>query len=486
MTFRALLQGSALYTIGTIVPRLGLFLLLPVYTLGMGPADFGQFSLMLSLAGLLTIVYRLGLDGALMRLQYDASPGDRGPWYWSLAVATALAGVAISVALATVGAPLFEAVFPGIAVLPYGALALAIATTTALQYVPTTRFRATDRPGRVLVFGVAVFLTGAAVTLWLVLVQGAGAIGGLVGQLASGIASVVVAVAVLARQRFGVSVGKIRAGLRFGLPLVPHTVAAWVLNLSDRWLIGALILNVATAHVMIGIYTLGYQLGQVVALVALSLNAAWVPFFYARGHGPLGPSLLRELTTLTVGGLAMLAVAVSLLAPEAVALLAPSSWGAEVERATLVTPLVALASLLQGVYLMAVSPIFLQRRTAVLPLITITAGALNVGLNVVLIPTLDIVGAAISTVAGYAALAALTTWYARRGYEVRLDLGRLALIFGGGVAIVLVARLVTPGAGLAGVLSHLALAALFVALSLPILRQPWQSARRLVPASTPS
>ena len=485
-TFRSLLQGSALYTAGTIIPRLGLFLLLPVYTLGMGPAEFGRFSLMLSLANLLAIVFRLGLDGALMRLHYDVSPEHRGRLYWSLASVTAIVGLAIGVVVVTIGGPLFEAAFDGIAVVPYGVLALAIAATTALQYVPITRFRVTERPDRVLAFGVGVFLSGAVVTLWLVLVRQAGAVGGLLGQLAAGIATVVVAVAVLARQRPGFSVDLATQGLRFGLPLVPHSIAAWVLNLSDRWLIALLIAGTTAAQVSVGIYTLGYQLGQVVALVALSLNAAWVPFFYARGTGPHGPGLLRELTTLSIGGLAILGVVVSVLAPEAVAVLAPSSWGSEAPTANLVTPLVALASLLQGVYLMAVSPLFLQRRTAILPVITIASGAINVGLNLVLIPTIGIAGAAVSTVAGYAALALITIWYAGKGYDVRLDGPRLGAIFGAAVVAVGLSRLLAPPGLVPSALAHLVLAAAFAAVSLPILRGPWQVARALVPRSSPT
>jgi O-antigen/teichoic acid export membrane protein len=483
-TLRALVEGSAVYAIGNVLPRLGLFLLLPVYTLGMGPAEFGRFSLMISLAGLLTIVFRLGLDGALMRLQYEAEPADRGPWYWTLAAVTVLTGVAFSLFLATLGAPLFALAFPGIELVPTGLIAFGIAATAALQYIPTTRFRTTDRPGRVLAFGVAVFLASAVVTLWLVLILGAGALGGLLGQLAAGGATVAITLAVLARQRFGLSLRLAREGLAFGLPLVPHSVAAWVLNLSDRWLIGALIVNATLAHVMVGIYTLGYQLGQIVALVAFSVNAAWVPFFYQRGEGPHGPALLRELTTLSMGGLAMLGVSVSLLTPEAVAVLAPDSWGPDASLAVLVTPLVALACLIQGLYLMAVSPIFLQRRTAVLPLITIAAGALNVALNVILIPVVGIVGAGLSTVVGYTTLALLTIWYARRSYDLQIDAGRVCGLIVAAILVVTAARFAAPEVSLSALAVHLAAAAGFVAITVALLRQPWRTARRLVPASS--
>ena len=70
MTLRGLLRGSLLYTLGNLLPRVAAFVLLPLYTATMLPSEFGIFSLMLSLSGVLAIVYRLGLDGALLRLTH--------------------------------------------------------------------------------------------------------------------------------------------------------------------------------------------------------------------------------------------------------------------------------------------------------------------------------------------------------------------------------------------------------------------------------
>jgi O-antigen/teichoic acid export membrane protein len=485
MTYQSLIRGSLIYTIGSVVPRIGVFLLLPIYTIGMGPADFGIFSLMLSLAGLLTILYRLGLDGALLRFHFDVDARRTAALYWTMAAITLGAGALLSVLIGTVGAPLFSTLFAGVDLNPFGWLAIGIAFLTAFQYVPTTWFRAIEKPERVLIFGFLTFGVGAAVTLWLVLGLHLGAVGGLLGQLASGFVVIGATIAVLIRRRpVGLDRELADEGLQFGLPLIPHAIAGWVLNLSDRWVIGLTIgLAAAAAQRQIGIYSLGYQLGQVVAIVAISLNTAWVPFFYARGSGEQGPALLREMTTLFVGGLAILTVLVGVLAPEVVAVLAPRSWGSGASTAAVVTPLVAVACLIQGFYFMAVSPIFLQRRTAILPIFTLAAGALNVGLNILLIPILGVVGAGWSTIAGYLLLAAGTVWYARRGYELRLDLPRLAsLIVVVGAAIV-AAQLVRPGGLILGGLVHLAIGAVAAGLMVPILLGPWARSRNLVAAT---
>jgi len=175
-----------IYTLGSVIPRLGIFLLLPVYTLGMGPGEFGVFSLMLSLAGLLTIFFRLGLDGSLLRFHFDVATARLPALYWTTAALTAVAGVGLGLAALVFVRPVFEAAFAGIAFFPYGALAIAIGALTAFQYVPMSWFRATERPGLVFWLGIISFAAGAIVTLWLVLALHLGAVGGLIGQLVIG------------------------------------------------------------------------------------------------------------------------------------------------------------------------------------------------------------------------------------------------------------------------------------------------------------
>ncbi|HET6746416.1 MAG TPA: oligosaccharide flippase family protein [Candidatus Limnocylindria bacterium] len=486
MNVRALLRGSLLYTLGNFLPRVGLFLLLPVYAAAMAPSEFGVLSLMLSLAGLLAIVYRLGLDGALLRLHFDVPPPRRPSLYLSSALTTLGAAVALSVVIGLLVAPFFPRIFPGVAFVPYGVIVLALTVTTSLQYVPAVLFRAGERPDRFLSYAIGVFVLGTVATLFFLLVLQRGAGGALAGQLVGGLAVAAITALILSRMpRARFDAGLVRESLRFGLPLVPHGVAAWILNLSDRLLIGLLIgLPTLGTQAAIGIYSFGYVLGQGIALVALSFNAAWVPFWYARGDGERGPSLLREVTTLSMGGLALLTVMAASLAPEVTRLFASLRWGFSARAAGDVIVVVSLASLVYGLYFMLVSTIFLRRRTGGLPLLTLAAGAANVASNVVLIPRFGIAGAAWSTVVGYGTLTALTWWYAARDYPIGLDLRRLAAIGVGVAAAILLARLVRwEESGLwLSTGYHLGVAAAFGLGLAPLLLGPMRRLRALLGA----
>ncbi len=483
MSLRALARGSILYTFGTFLPRLGAFLLLPIYTMTLDPADFGVVSLMLSVSSLLAIAYRLGLDGALLRLHFDLNDRNRPRLYVSLAAVTAATAVVSSIVLGLVVAPFFGALFTGIGFVPFGLLTLAITATTSLQYVPTVLYRATERPGMFLAYSSGVMLVGIVATVVFLVPMHLGAAGALLGQLAGGAFGVVVTAWVIGRLRpIGIDRAMIRAGLAFGLPLVPHGISGWILNVSDRWLLGLLLaMSALQAQAAIGVYSLGYQLGQVVSLIALSFNAAWGPFFYAHGESESGPGILREMTTVVAGLLGLLAVALALGAPELTHLVAPARWGAARTEAADVLRVVAGGSFVYSLYFMVVSAVFLTRRTTLLPLLTITAGATNVILNLVLIPRVGVMGAAWSTLVGYLVLAVGTALYARRGYPLRVDLARIAALAAVGAALVVAARValpVTPSLGAFGL--HVVAILAFAGLTGLVLRRPVQRLRVLV------
>jgi O-antigen/teichoic acid export membrane protein len=188
------------------------------------------------------------------------------------------------------------------------------------------------------------------------------------------------------------------------------------------------------------------------------------------------------MTTLSTAGLCILAAGIGILAPELTELLAGERWGTATADAARVTPIVAVASVAYGLYYMVVSAVFLERRTKVLPLLTISAGLVNVGLNLLLIPRIGIIGAAWATMAGYATLAALTAWYARRVYPIALDLPRLALLFGSLVALLVAGGALTAplNGSPAGALAHLGLALAFAVLVVPVVREPLDRLREVV------
>lgn len=435
MTLRSLARASALYTVGNFIPRVGAFLLLPVYVRFLSRDEFGAVALVTSLAGLLAVAYRLGLDGALMRLHFDEQDDRQRALYSTLSAVAVFVAVAGSAVIGLVLGPQFSRLFSGLPFYPFGVLGLSIAAASAVSFAPAIFYRATGRATMFLVYSVGAFGASSLASVVLV-VLGLGAPGMLVGQLVGGIVAVLVTAVLVVRiggMRFDRSL--IGPALRFGAPLTPHALSAWGLRMADRWLIGLLIgLPAVQALAELGAYALGYQLGYVITVIVTSFNAAWSPWFYRIGDRPEAAVVFSRMTTLVMGGVMVMGVGTSALAPQIVAIIARPEYASAAD----VLPVVAMASVLYGLYTMLSVAVFYAKATARLATITVTAALLNIGVNVVLIPPLGILGAAWATFVAYAFFAAVTWWYARRVYPVHLEVSRLAALAGlAGVALVL-------------------------------------------------
>jgi O-antigen/teichoic acid export membrane protein len=283
-----------------------------------------------------------------------------------------------------------------------------------------------------------------------------------------------VAVAILWAQRpWSYRSDLARTSLDFGLPLLPHTLAGWLLNVSDRWILGLLLgLAAADALAAIGVYSMGYQLAYAIGLIAVSFNAAWLPFLYRVGETSAGPAVVAASTTIVIAGFLGMAGVLAVIAPDVIDLIAPPSYAAAAD----VTVVVAFASALNAASLMLASGVYLVRDTRRMPLLTFVAAATNVVLNIVLIPRLGIMGAAWSTLAAYGVLAVLTGWLAAQRYPLTLDVARLAAAALITVGAAFAARAVWPTGSDLAAAAHVALALVVVVGIGLVVRTP---ARRL-------
>ncbi len=478
MSLRRLARESALYTVGNIAPKIGAFLLLPVYGRFLAPDAYGDVALMTSFAGVLALVTHVGIDSALMRLHFDTAGPARARLYFTVFGFTAATSILVTVLAAVLLGPRFESLFSGIKFLPLGTLALLLALSGSMQFIPSVFFRASGQAGRFLAVNLGAFLVSSVVSVTLVVGFGMGATGVLLGQLTANVGVVIVAVALIARiGSTRLDLPALRAALRLGLPLFPHALSAWALRLADRWLL-AILLTVPAGDprtTQIGIYAFGYQLGYVVTILITSFNAAWSPTFYRIGDRPDAPRFYADMTNVVLAGILAVAVLVSVTAPEVLAIIARPGFAPAAD----IVPIIAFASALQGAYTMFVTAVFFRKRTGPLALITFGSAALNIGLNVVLIPLLGIVGAALATFGAYTAFATATYLYARTIYPIRLGWVRLGALSLSAIAAVGLGRVLSPEPSVLGFLVHVAIALGFTALAAAVSLRPLDRLRQV-------
>jgi O-antigen/teichoic acid export membrane protein len=420
-TVKKLARLSAVYVIGDLITRGAAFLLLPLYTLFLSPDDYGIIAVTAMIGMVLSVLLTFGMTGTILRF-YHILPDDRqrqrfyGAVWMFLIVVSGLA----TLLLVQFGEPLFALLFRQIPFDPY--IRLVLWTTffnAAFALLPPTLFRAREQAGRYVSFSLFTFATTTGLTIWLVVIQQQGALGMIRAQFGSALLMALVAAAVLVRElRPSFHWGQLHPALVYGIPLIPHFLAHWALGVSDR-----AILERYVDLGQLGVYSLGYQFGLLYQMVNTSLNNALIPMFSRAATDVAEWRMLPRVATYYVLAIATIGLALALLAGDVIVLALPPAY----HDARTIVPWVVLGYLAMGLYYLPTNTLTLiAGKTRAVALVTTTAAAANIGLNLLLIPYWGVMAAALNTALGYAILSGFMFWRAQRIKPLAYEYQRFA------------------------------------------------------------
>jgi O-antigen/teichoic acid export membrane protein len=448
---RRLATTGAAYTAASILSKLIAVALLPLYTRYLSPADYGAAEVMFTAVVSISIVVRLGLIEAILRFYYkDDEDPDR-------VVASTFAGlfwfstIGALVALPFAG-PISEALLDRpaaeLARISIGGLWV----LTMFEFL-LTLFRLEERARAFFVTTILNVLATIGLTVVLVVGLGEGARGLLVGSYASG-AVFVAALIVLQWRRLSLrfDTALLRRLLRFGLPTMPAEVSLYLLNFIDRIII-VRSLGLAEA----GLYSLAVKFAQAVNVLVRGFQLAWPPLAYSIRDDEEARRTYATVVTLFVAACAFVVTGMWLLSRWIVRALAAPEYFASHEAIGLITVAVTLYAL----YMVMVVILGRTGRTEFNFPAAIAALITNVVLNLILVPPLGIVGAALALVASYLVVVALMYVFTQRLFHVPYQWGRLARIVLTSAALIGGAELLLPTSGLAGLLARTALLAAY-------------------------
>jgi O-antigen/teichoic acid export membrane protein len=237
--------------------------------------------------------------------------------------------------------------------------------------------------------------------------------------------------------------------LRFGLPLVPGSIAFWTMLVSDRLLLGKL-----GSLDELGLYAVAGGVSAVLLFANAAFAQAWSPHAlreYER-DAVAAPAFYARVLTYLLFVFGALAVAVSAFAPELVGLLAADSYRGAAEA----VPALALGAWAYTTTNVTALGLALAYRTALLPFVAVAGAILNVVLNVALVPSYGMLGSAWATAAAYTAVTVSYGVISQRFVRIPYQVRQGAIAVGLTLAFTAAVRLL-PGGG-----AHAVLAALCV------------------------
>jgi O-antigen/teichoic acid export membrane protein len=443
---RRLYSNTGIYAAGDAAVKLLNVLLAPILTRLLLPAELGIW-------GLATMVFtgfmqlcNPALHGAVTRFyfEHEHEPEAQKRFQGTVASFLLVWSFLLCIVATITGDTLFAALFDDFPFWPYGALVVWMVLLATVGVVPKAIWLAAEKSKSL----VGINLLGSAVEvlgqLGLVAFTSLRVLGLFFGRAAS---LLVIAIPLLSYSlrnvRLRWSWADLRSALRFSLPLVPHLLAHWVLSAADRYLIERHYRNLDAAEVLAseptiassgspgltatGIYFTAYVFIDLVNLVAVAMNRAWVPMF-TRAHGrPEQQAFVASSITNFMLAVGAMSAAMVVASPTIVRAFYPADYQLAAELA----PILALGGLFQGFYYVYVAVLFYYKDNRLIPVITVVSGIVNVALNLLWLPKYGLVGVAWATTISYSLLFVGMRWAARRftmpGFE-RASLLRIAIV----------------------------------------------------------
>jgi len=209
----------------------------------------------------------------------------------------------------------------------------------------------------------------------------------------------------------------IRKYLSFGIPTIPGNLSSWVVDSSDRYIIGIFL-----STVFVGYYSPGYTLGNIIIMIVAPFSLllpSILPGFYDNGEIEKVKTFLRYslkyfflIAIPSTFGLSLLSKPLLMLltTPE-IAL-----------NGYIITPFIAVSALIYGAYAIISNVLILEKKTKILGTIWIIAAILNLVFNIILVPYFGIIGAAAVTLVSFIIAFYVTLVYSNKYFHVELEL----------------------------------------------------------------
>ncbi|MDX1349735.1 MAG: oligosaccharide flippase family protein [Putridiphycobacter sp.] len=395
------------YTAVNVINKGIPFLLIPILTHYLSPADMGVLTNIESLFVIVIALVGMNISTAVTR-QYVKKEVSLNSYIF-----TAFRVMLVSFAILTLLFSVFANYISEFTAIPINIIYFisVYALLDNVVEVLLALWRMKDKPFYYGLFRILRTIIELSISLVLVIGYKYDWFGRFLGIYISGIILSIIAISILAKN--GIFNGKFSAKYRrhflhFGVPLIPHTISGVLILYSDKLIITKMIGIEEN-----GLYSVAFTIGMAISLLQNSFNQAWVPWLFkklALNNKTEDKKLVRitYLYVLVMFGFVLL---LWLLTP-IIYMFIDEDFASGME----VVVIIGLGFAFNGMYKMMVNYLFYAEKTNIISIITICLAAFNIALSIYLIPNYGILGPAYASAFTFF-LQFIITWYISNKYH---------------------------------------------------------------------
>ena len=267
-------KSSIIYFLGNIFLKGINFFTLPIFTRLMLPSDYGMYSLYSASLGILMILVGLQIQGTVS-LAYTNRTQEQFDSYVSNITLFPFIGVFLSIILVIL-VP-FSSDILSVPSKAYGIIMIFQSFFNIIIMIYQAELTIKQKPKQHFILSIVTALVSTALSIGFILMLKdntyfARVISGALGNL---IIMIYIYLHLWKRIDFKTLKNDWHYGLQLSLPLVFHNLSGQILNVADRFM-----LVHYTSEEDVALYSFAYNLGMILQMIWLSVNNAWVPWYF--------------------------------------------------------------------------------------------------------------------------------------------------------------------------------------------------------------
>jgi O-antigen/teichoic acid export membrane protein len=420
-----LIKHSAIYGAGHILGRSITLLLMPLHTNYIPPEDYAAYVYGYAFISVAAIFYSAGINAAQMKF-YIASNSYQekrlilSTSFWG----TFLFGI-IFTTIIFLGASEFSELVFGHA--KYNNLtywSILILATDSLSLILFNQLRAEEKSLEFVCYNCINMIINICINFYLIIVLKKGVESIFIANAVASTGICIILVFVITpRLEFKFSFPIFKKLIIFGAPLIPSTLGMVILLAIDRFFIKAYIGDEAA-----GLYGAGYRLGMFMSLIVTAFKFAWHPFYLSLAETDTqANNVFSRVLTYFLFITSSIFIFVTLFINEiirikigGITLLGEQYWSA-----LPIVPLILASYIFYGIFLnLQVGP-WVQNKTYFIIIATSLSATINMLMNMILIPIMGIMGAAVASFTSYVVLAMSLYLFTQHSYQIPYEWTRL-------------------------------------------------------------
>ena len=381
-------KESIVYGFGGILLRAISLIVLPIFTVYLGPSEYGILALLTTMSAVIQILIGLGSGVSMGLLYYQADCNQsKASVVWATLV---LHLISIAVIFLTI--TVSKTWFVKLIHIDYSHLDLVLLAlaNTGLSVISGDLLLWLQFERRAVNFIVITILgttIGTLISLSNLMWFEIGVEGVIWGQVATNLIIILSTIGSLIKfGKYKISLVLFVGLIKNGIPMIPSFIFLFMLSQGNRY-----ILEENNGLSSVGIYSIGFNLGSIISIVTSSITTAWFPFFMNYLNKPKeGEIIFGRVTTFYIAGLGFCCLIIGVFADPFVKLILHSQY----HKASSIAVIIATSLSIQGLFNLLLPGLYFKKEVKFIAIIQGIAALISLPVNYYLILSFNMEGAA--------------------------------------------------------------------------------------------